>query len=166
MKKYYYILINILIFIIIFVYINNTQTVNLDKMVKLEKFYTSTINLQKRAIKVQKEVIRLLNVKLGRKQTVTVSFYHPASRGINSDSDHTNTAIMVTPIVGRTVAISDELFNLGWLGAKIYINGYGIFVAEDRMDETVKGKCLDICVNSEEEAFRRGRKYNIIAMRL
>ena len=114
----------------------------------------------------QEEIIQTLNIELNRKQIITVSFYHPKSKGINSDSDHTKTATMTRPVVGRTVAISDELFNLGWLGNKIYIDGFGVFLAEDRMGPSIKGKCVDICVSSKKKAFQLGKRYNVITVRL
>lgn len=97
---------------------------------------------------------------------VTVTFYHPDSRGINSDSDPSKTALMVKPIVGKTIAISKELFDLGWLGKKIYIEGFGIRIASDRMNSNVQGKHIDICVASKEEAFKLGIKYGIKAVKI
>lgn len=109
---------------------------------------------------------QLSQIQISQTQIVKISFYHPQSRGINSDSDHTKTATMTKPIVGRTVAISDELFNAGWLGSKIYINGFGIFRAEDRMSKDISGKQIDVCVASRKRAMRLGIKHNIIAVKL
>ena len=128
--------------------------------------YLFIIDHQDGTIDRQEKAIQNLSIELGRKQSVTVSFYHPESKGINSDSDHTNTATMTRPVVGRTVAISEELFNLGWLGNKIYVDGFGVFLAEDRMGSSIEGKCIDICVSSEKRAFQLGKKYDIIAVRL
>ena len=114
----------------------------------------------------QIESITALEEKLSRTQTVKVSFYHPASRGINSDSDHKNTATMTKPTVGRTVAISDELFYDGWLGAKIYVNGLGVFRAEDRMSSKIKGKQIDIMTASKKQAMTLGIKNDVIAVKL
>ena len=135
-------------------------------LVDIKNNYLYVINGYKNIITEQRKELEFLNIRLNKKQIVTVTFYHPESKGINSDSDHTNTATMTNPIVGRTVAISDELFLLGWLGNKIYIEGYGVFIAEDRMSKSIKGKCLDICVGSKKAAFRLGRKFKIIAMQL
>jgi len=109
---------------------------------------------------------QLSQIQISQTQIVKISFYHPQSRGINSDNDHTKTATMTKPIVGRTIAISDELFNVGWLGAKIYINGFGIFKAEDRMSSSISGKQIDICVASRTRAMKLGIKKNIIAVKL
>ncbi|MEA3295539.1 MAG: 3D domain-containing protein [Patescibacteria group bacterium] len=117
-------------------------------------------------INKQRKSIQILEKKLQRKQTVNLSFYHPESKGINSDIDPNNTATMTKPTVGRTIAISKELFDLGWLGNKIYIDGFGVFIAEDRMSSGIKGKCIDICVDSKEKAFQLGKKYNVLAVML
>lgn len=110
--------------------------------------------------------IQLSQIQISRTQIVKISFYHPQSRGINSDSDHTKTATMTKPIVGRTIAISDELFDAGWLGSKIYINGFGIFRAEDRMSSKISGKQIDICTASQKRAMKLGIKHNIVAVKL
>ena len=147
--------------------VSNNKTEHLKEMlVDIKSNCLYIINEHENIITRQREELEFLNARLNKKQIVTVTFYHPESKGINSDSDHTNTAIMVTPTIGRTVAISDELFLLGWLGNKIYIEGYGVFIAEDRMSKSIKGKCLDICVGSKKAAFRLGRKFKIIAMQL
>jgi len=114
----------------------------------------------------QIETITALEKKLSRTQIVKVSFYHPASRGINSDEDPTKTAIMRKPIAGRTVAISDELFEDGWLGHKVYIDGLGVFIAEDRMDDSITGKQIDICVKSRNRAITLGIIDGVIAVKL
>ena len=94
---------------------------------------------------------------------VTVTFYHPQSRGINSDNDPGNTALMLKPVPGRTVALSTSLVRKGWLGKKIYIEGYGIFYCEDRMAPGLEGNRIDICANSLKEAYRKGRVKNVFA---
>ena len=114
----------------------------------------------------QIETITVLEKKLSRTQIVKISFYHPASRGINSDSDHKNTATMTRPVAGRTVAISDKLFYDGWFGAKIYIDGIGIFRVEDRMSSSIIDKQIDVCVNSRKRAMALGIKKNVIAVKL
>lgn len=97
---------------------------------------------------------------------VTVSFYHPNSGGINTDGDPSKTALMVKPIAGKTVAVSSELFELGWLGKSIYIEGIGVMKADDRMGKSIKGLCIDVCVGSYKEAMRLGKRFNVKAVRL
>ncbi len=123
-------------------------------------------NNYKFIINEQQDSIQVLEKELQRKQIVKVTFYHPKSRGINSDSDPNNTAIMRKPVVGRTVAISDDLFNIGWLGSKVYLEQFGVFIMEDRTNHSIKGMQIDICVESKEKAFELGVKYNIVAIRL
>ena len=97
---------------------------------------------------------------------VTTTFYCPAAKGINSDSDHTNTATMTKPISGYTIAISKSLFKKGWLGHKVYVEGWGVFKIEDRMDKSIEGDCIDICIGTKKEAILRGRLHNIVMIRL
>jgi len=97
-------------------------------------------------------------------QKVTVTAYHPNSKGINSDRNPARTATMKRPIAGYTLAISDELFHLGWLGKKIYIDGWGVGRATDRMGASIKGKCIDICFPSLKSAKKFGIKRGVLAV--
>jgi len=126
----------------------------------------NTIKTCKQIMTTQANRIILLETELHKTQIVKVSFYHPSSRGINSDSDHTKTATMTKPVVGRTVAISDELITLGWLGCKVYIRGYGVFWTEDKMKHDIIGKQIDICVGSRKQAIKLGIKPGVVAVRL
>jgi len=97
-------------------------------------------------------------------QNVILSAYHPKSKGINSDKNPNKTALMQKPIAGYTLAISNELFKLGWLGKKIYIDGWGVGKATDRMSHTVKGKQIDICAPSLKVAKNFGIKNDVMAV--
>ena len=94
-------------------------------------------------------------------EKVILTWYHPESGGINTDGNPYRTATMTKPVVGRTIAISKELVRKGWLGKKIYIEGYGVFVAEDRMSSALPGCRIDICCASKKIAMRNGKKHNI-----
>ena len=94
---------------------------------------------------------------------VTVTHYSPNDRGINSDSDPTNTATMSKPIPGKTIAISTELVRMGWLGRRIYIENKGMFIASDRLNVNIQGCQVDICVGSEKEAYKLGKKEDVFA---
>ena len=171
MKKYYYvapiaIILLLLLSICVWFITQKMEKSTRNTLSEIKSDCLFIIDKQKKTIQVQKKTIQVLDTELSKKQKVTVSFYHPMSRGINSDTDPTNTAIMVLPTVGKTVAISDELFKVGWLGQKVYIDGFGVFVCEDRMSSKIEGKCIDICVNSEEKALQLGKRYNILAVRL
>ena len=99
-------------------------------------------------------------------QRVTVTAYHPKSRGINSDKDPNKTATMRKPIAGYTLAISTELFNMGWLNKRIYIDGWGVGKATDRMNIELKGKRIDICFSTLKAATKFGVKRDILAVLL
>ena len=64
------------------------------------------------------------------------------------------TASGVYPKAGRTVAVDKNVIPLGTM---IYVEGYGIMVAEDTGGD-IKGKRLDVFVNTKEEAIKLGRK--------
>lgn len=97
---------------------------------------------------------------------VTLTGYHPWSNGINSDGYPQTTATMTMPVAGRTCAISSELVKRGWLGKRIYIEGIGVFVAEDRMNISLNGLRIDLCMGSLEEAMNFGKKKNILAINI
>jgi len=124
------------------------------------------VQQQQDIIREQRCQIGVLEKNLNRDQVVLISFYHPESRGINSDKDPGRVASMRRPVVGRTVAVSTELFNLGWFDSKIYVEGFGVFVAEDRMAVGVKGKRIDICVESKQRALTLGIKRGVKAVKL
>ena len=130
--------------------------------------YAYTFKYQKQTTKqltkISKEIQEIKNLLEADNQIVTLSAYHPKSRGINSDRDPSRTAIMKRPVPGYTLAISDELFDLGWLGKKIYINGWGVGKATDRMKNSVKGKQIDICAPSLTLAKNFGIKTNVQAV--
>ena len=99
-------------------------------------------------------------------QRVTITAYHPKSMGINSDKDPNKTATMRKPISGYTLAISTELFNMGWLNKRIYIDGWGVGKATDRMGLSIIGKHIDICFPTLKAAKNFGVKRNILAVLL
>jgi len=99
-------------------------------------------------------------------QRITITAYHPKSGGINSDKTPDRTAIMRKPIAGYTLAISTELFNMGWLNKRIYIDGWGVGKATDRMSISIKGKHIDICFPTLKAAKKFGVKRNILAVLL
>lgn len=100
------------------------------------------------------------------KANVTLTGYHPWSNGINSDGYPQTTATMTVPIAGWTCAISSELVDRGWLGKKIYIDGIGVFKAEDRMNCNLRGFRIDLCLGSLEQALNFGKKKNVLAINL
>lgn len=115
-----------------------------------------------RAIVLMEEVREELSVVRvlleSRHQLVTLTAYHPPSRGINSDSLPERTALMTRPKPGFTAAISSELVALGWLGKKVYIEGFGVWRLEDRMNVSLEGKHIDLCYPTLKAAKAFGRK--------
>ena len=128
-----------------------------DQLIKEQtsnhRLNAQNIQYQKERYKRHKELYSL----------VTVTHYSPNDRGINSDSDPTNTATMSRPIPGKTIAISTELVRMGWLGRRIYVENKGMFIASDRLNPNIKGKQIDVCVSSEKMAYKLGRKENVFA---
>jgi len=92
---------------------------------------------------------------------VKVTYYCPWAKGINSDSNPNRTALMVKPVSGYTIAISNDLFDKGLLGKKVYVEGFGIGRLEDRMGNNITGDCIDICVGTCDQAIKLGVKRNI-----
>jgi len=113
---------------------------------------------------IYEEVVAIRKAIEAGKQIVKVSAYHPGSGGINSDGNPHKTALMKKPISGYTVAISDELFKLGWLGKKLYIDGIGVRQADDRMGKSVKGKQIDLCFPDLKSAKKFGIRENVLTV--
>jgi len=111
----------------------------------------------------KKEVALKNKYKQDHQAYVTVTFYHPATGGINTDSDPSMTATMTKPRSGITIAISTSLVKKGWLGRNIYIDGYGMFIAEDRMNIGLKGDRIDVCAPTLAYALKKGRTHNVLA---
>jgi len=136
--------------------IGNIRTV--VERIKLNQSRIETLETQIEELKTIKNKMESI------KQKVVLTAYHPPSKGINADSDHQRTAIMKRPKPGYTLAISKELVHLGWLGRKIYIEGWGVGLASDRMSSNLKGKRIDVCLGSLKEAKKFGKKNNILAI--
>lgn len=73
-----------------------------------------------------------------RARKVTVTAYAATRR--QTDSTPRLTALMTRAREGRTCAISRDLVREGWLGRKIYIEGLGVWVAEDVMNKRWRGR--------------------------
>ena len=134
----------------IMMYLRKVQKINLQIYTQLDSMYEE--------VKTLREIIQ------SDYQVITVTSYHPKSKGINSDGDPNRTALMKRPIPGYTLAISTELVELGWLGKKIYINGWGVGHATDRMGRSIKGKHIDICAPSLKVAKRFGVKKDVLSI--
>lgn len=94
---------------------------------------------------------------------VKVTGYHPDSGGINSDSNPSVTATMTPHKAGYTCAISTALVEAGWLGKEIYIDGFGMVLANDRLAPGIKGFQIDLCKGSYKDAMVVGENLNVLA---
>ncbi len=82
-----------------------------------------------------------------------LSFYCPCAT-CNGRSD-AKTAAGTTMQEGRTIAVDTSIIPLG---SRVYIDGYGVFVAEDT-GSAIRNKKIDICVASHDRAYEIGIKY-------
>ena len=65
------------------------------------------------------------------------------------------TASGTTPTEGRTIAVDSSIIPLG---SRVYIEGYGVFIAEDT-GGAIKGNVIDIFVNDHGTALASGVYY-------
>lgn len=85
-----------------------------------------------------------------------LSAYTARKEECNDDIE--NTAIMQRPKTGWTVAVSRDL--RGWLGKRIYIEGFGIRMVSDLMNPRY-AKSIDILVSEVSEAEEIGVRENV-----
>jgi len=107
---------------------------------------------------------KIVKMEEAKFQIVTLSAYHPPTRGINSDKNPKRTALMRKPKPGWTAACSDELAEMGWMGKKVYLKGYGVWKIEDKMNKSVKGKRLDLCAPTLKLANKFGIESAVLAV--
>lgn len=82
-----------------------------------------------------------------------LSFYCPCAEcnGVAG----ANTASGTVPEEGRTIAVDSSVIPLG---SRVYIDGYGVFIAEDT-GGAIKGSRIDVHVSSHTRAYELGIKY-------
>jgi len=163
--------------IIILLIINNLYTLRKDnKQLKviIDKHIINFCNINKEFNylsmfnkKLKKDISDLKEIAgLSTVVKVNVTYYCPLAGGTNSDSNPNKTALMTTPRPGYTIAVSKDLVDKGWLGHKVYIEGFGIGKIEDRMGKSIRGNCIDICIGTEKEAIQKGKRLNINMVKL
>ena len=150
--------VEILIGVIILIIVSILILMKADQIWNTNEQTLTQLNFMYEEVKTLREIIQ------SDYQIVTVTAYHPKSKGINSDAHPNKTALMKKPISGYTLAVSTELVELGWLGKKIYIDGWGVGRATDRMGKSVKGKRIDICAPSLKRAKKFGIKKNVLSI--
>jgi 3D (Asp-Asp-Asp) domain-containing protein len=111
-----------------------------------------------RILELEKQVEELKKTWMTQ---ATVTAYHPYSGGINAYDDPNVTATLSQPIPGRTCAISTSLFEKGYLNTWIYVDGYGMFFANDRMRTDLKGDRIDLCMGTYKQAMDIGVNKNV-----
>ena len=150
--------VEILIGVIILIIVSILILMKADHIWNTNEQTLTQLNFMCEEVKTLREIIQ------SDYQIVTVTAYHPKSKGINSDAHPNKTALMRKPISGYTLAVSTELVELGWLGKKIYIDGWGVGRATDRMGRSVKGKRIDICAPSLKRAKKFGVKKDVLSI--
>lgn len=85
--------------------------------------------------------------------TYRLSFYCPCAT-CNGRSDG-KTKIGTRMAEGRTIAVDPRIIPLG---SRVYIEGYGVFIAEDT-GSAIKGNRIDVCVASHSRAYDFGIDY-------
>ena len=95
-------------------------------------------------------VVRNNFKKLGKYR---LSFYCPCTT-CNGRSDG-KTKIGTRMAEGRTIAVDSRIIPLG---SRVYIDGYGVFIAEDT-GGAIKGNRIDVCVSSHSRAYDIGIDY-------
>ena len=65
------------------------------------------------------------------------------------------TASGTTPTEGRTIAVDSSVIPLG---SRVYIEGYGVFIAEDT-GGAIKDNKIDVFVSSHDRAYELGLQY-------
>lgn len=99
-------------------------------------------------------------VSFGVKQVlenVTLTAYHAGFSSTGKTEDHPyygKTYSGTTVEEGRTVAVDPKVIPMGWW---VYIEGIGLRKAED-IGSAIKGKIIDVYMDSEDDANRFGRK--------
>lgn len=83
-----------------------------------------------------------------------LTFYCPCER-CNGALGASKTASGATPAEGRTIAVDSSIIPLG---SRVYIEGYGTFIAEDT-GSAIKNNKIDIFVSTHERAEELGVQY-------
>ncbi len=82
----------------------------------------------------------------------TLSFYCPCADC--NGTANAKTASGTTPTEGRTIAVDSSIIPLG---SRVYIEGYGMFIAEDT-GSAIKDSKIDVFVSSHSRALELGLK--------
>lgn len=120
-----------------------------------EEDYLQNIQAKLQLLKAQDEILVLKSIIAAYRHANTrqlrLSAYTASPEEGNNDEE--NTAIMQAPKPGWTVAVSPDL--RGWLGKRVYIDGYGVRLVNDLMNPRYR-KSIDILVEDVQQALEIG----------
>ena len=98
-------------------------------------------------------------VTSGKLVTYDITLSHYTASKDETDSRPWETATGTRPVVGRTLALSRDLFQ-HLRGRKVYVRGIGVFTVEDTMAPRWSRRG-DLLVSSKSEAKKLGVKKNV-----
>ena len=132
--------------------IQKLQTNTESEIQRLTKINTELLAQNKKLIE-QLDSVHTVEDKL-LKYRITLSHYTASVD--ETDSTPNKTATGTKPVVGRTLAVSRDLFKY-LRGKRVWIEGLGIFTIEDTMDPRFTNKG-DLLVKTKSEAKKLGVK--------
>lgn len=110
-------------------------------------------------VKQLKELVEAIHVDSNKIVTYKIELSHYTASRDETDSTPNITATGSKPVVGRTLALSRDLF-AHLKGKKVYIRGMGVFTVEDTMNPRYSRRG-DLLVASKSEAFKLGVKKDV-----
>lgn len=130
----------------------NTLVVERDALIRERDTLASEVN----ELKALLEAIHVSDKKI---ITYKIDLSHYTASKDETDSSPNTTASGTRPVVGRTLALSRDLFQ-HLKGKKVWVKNIGIFIVEDTMNSkySLRG---DLLVASKREAFKLGVKKNV-----
>ena len=126
---------------------------HLFQSAEIDKYRQEIQQMRRQIIETQAEIRAWLD-KLGVMPETTVSYYAPLDpkATICHNGDPTHTATGTYPTAGRTIAVDPSVIPLG---SRVYIEGIGWRVAEDKGGK-IKNNKIDLCMNTAKECYEWG----------
>ena len=131
---------------------------------ELNSVVTENVNITKERDALLTEVSELKElitstVTSGKLVTYDITLSHYTASADETDSRPWETATGTKPVVGKTLALSRDLFQ-HLRGRKVYVRGIGVFTVEDTMNARYS-RHGDLLVSSKLEAKKLGVKKNV-----
>ena len=133
-------------------FVNNGLDASLSQ--KWHECHDNQISLVNENAELEDKITKLKNKKR-HVGNFKITHYCPCKTCNGSWNGITASGTKVTPY--KTIAVDPKIVPLG---SKVYIEGYGIFIAEDT-GSAIKGNKIDLCVGSHSEAYARGVLHNV-----